>query len=179
VLTSGDPHGTGSRTLDRTIRLVIEDKSKSIEDRRFALRFLIHCIEDMHQPCHVGDNSDKGGKRTQIRSFDRGSNMHALWDTLMIERKSTSEEAWLADLATLDTAENQKTSMGGTVEDWATESLLAARAAYVVPGTDTRLKSGQKLGEEYIEIHMAVVRRRLCQAAVRLACVLNEAFAAD
>jgi nuclease S1 len=39
-------------------RLVVNDKSKSIEDRRFALRFLIHCVEDMHQPCHVGDNGD-------------------------------------------------------------------------------------------------------------------------
>jgi hypothetical protein len=31
-------------------RLVIKDKTKSVEDRRFGLRFLIHCIEDMHQP---------------------------------------------------------------------------------------------------------------------------------
>ena len=33
-------------------KLVIKDKSKPIKDRRFALRFLIHCLEDMHQPCH-------------------------------------------------------------------------------------------------------------------------------
>jgi len=52
-------------------RLVVKDKSKSIEDRRFALRFLIHCVEDMHQPCHVGDNSDKGGNRTQVQWFGR------------------------------------------------------------------------------------------------------------
>ena len=73
-------------------RLVIKDKSKPVEDRRFALRFLIHCIEDVHQPCHVGDNSDKGGNRRQIRFFDRGTNMHALWDTLMTDREHTSEE---------------------------------------------------------------------------------------
>jgi hypothetical protein len=45
-------------------RLIVKDKSKSIADRRFALRFLIHCVEDMHQPCHVGDNGDKGGNLT-------------------------------------------------------------------------------------------------------------------
>jgi hypothetical protein len=39
-------------------REVVKDKSKSIEERRFALRFLLHCIEDLHQPCHVGDNQE-------------------------------------------------------------------------------------------------------------------------
>jgi hypothetical protein len=45
-------------------RLVVKDKSKSIEERRFALRFLVHCLEDLHTPLHVGDNSDKGGNLT-------------------------------------------------------------------------------------------------------------------
>jgi len=65
---------------------------------------------------------------------------------------------------------------GGAVEDWATESLSAAREAYLIPGTGKRLKSGQKLGEEYQAKHLPVVRRRLCQAGLRLAMVLNEAF---
>jgi S1/P1 Nuclease len=60
-------------------RLTVNDPSKSVEDRRFALRFVVHCLEDIHQPCHVGDNADKGGNRTQVRFFDRGTNMHALW----------------------------------------------------------------------------------------------------
>jgi hypothetical protein len=48
-------------------RKVVGVKSRSIEDRRFALRFLVHCLQDMHQPCHVGDNHDKGGNQTQVR----------------------------------------------------------------------------------------------------------------
>jgi nuclease S1 len=53
-------------------------KTQFVEVRRFALRFLIHCIEDRYQPCHVGDNHDKGGNQTQVRFFDRGTNMRAL-----------------------------------------------------------------------------------------------------
>jgi hypothetical protein len=45
-------------------RKLVSDKSKSIEDRRFALRFLVHCLQDMHQACHVGENHDKGGNDT-------------------------------------------------------------------------------------------------------------------
>jgi nuclease S1 len=60
------------------LRLVTNDKTKTIEERRFALRFLIDCVKDMHMPCHVGDNKDKGGSNTQVRFFDRGTNMHHL-----------------------------------------------------------------------------------------------------
>jgi S1/P1 Nuclease len=155
----------------------VKDKTKSVADRRFALRFLIHCIEDLHMPMHVGDNGDKGGNRTQVRFYDRGTNMHSLWDTLIIEHVSKSEDFWLGDLAALDTAENRTEWMKGTVEDWATESLLAARQAYEVPETGLRLKSGQKLGDVYQEKSLLVVRRRLSQAGVRLAMVLNECFA--
>jgi hypothetical protein len=51
-------------------RLVVKGKSKSIEERRFALRFLLHRLQDMHQPLHVGDNPGKGGNLTQVRWFD-------------------------------------------------------------------------------------------------------------
>jgi hypothetical protein len=156
-------------------RKVVGDKSKTIEERRFALRFLIHCVQDMHQPCHVGDNHDRGGNDTQVRWFDTGSNMHKVWDSGIIEWNTRSEDNWLTELAELDTAENQAKWMAGTVEEWATESLLAAREAYLIPGTDKRIESGQKLGKEYYEKHLPVVRRRLCQAGLRLAMVLNEA----
>ena len=55
--------------------------------------------------------------------------------------------------------------MKGTVEDWATESLLAARQAYQVPETGTRLKPGQKLGDAYLNANLSVVRQRLYRGA--------------
>ena len=44
----------------------------------------------------------------------------------MIERSGMTEEFWLDDLATLETPENRQEAIKGTVERWATESLLAA-----------------------------------------------------
>jgi hypothetical protein len=157
-------------------RAAVKDTSKSLEERRFALRFLVHCIQGLHMPLHVGDNKDKGENLTQVRWYDRGSNMHRVWDSGIIKRAGDTEDFWLADLAELDTAENRAAWMSGTVEDWATESLLAAREAYVIPGTVKRLKSGQKLASAYQEANVPVVRMRLYQGAVRLARVLNEVF---
>jgi len=155
-------------------RATLKDPSKPVEERRTALRFIVHLVGDLHQPLHVGDNRNRGGNDTQIRFFDKGSNMHRLWDSDLIEWNTRSEDVWLAEL---DTDKNCADWMRGTVEEWATESLLAARAAYVVPGTHARIKPGQKLSREYYETHLPVVRRRLCQARLRLAMVLNEAFA--
>jgi nuclease S1 len=158
-------------------RKVIGDKSRSIEDRRFALRFLVHCLQDMHQPCHVGDNHDKGGNDTQVRWYEKGSNMHRVWDSGIIERAGSTEDFWLNDLATLDTSENRVAWMKGTVEDWATESLLPAREAYQDPRTGKRITSGTKLGDEYQAKNLPVLRQRPAQAGAQLALVLNEAFA--
>jgi hypothetical protein len=63
--------------------------------------------------------------------------------------------------------------MGGAVEDWATESLLAARQAYQDPATGQRIKPGTKLADSYQDANLPVVRRRLYQAGARLATVPN------
>ena len=123
-------------------RKTLKDRSKPVEERRFALRFLIHLVEDMHQPCHVGDNRDRGGNDTQVRFYDRGTNMHALWESGIIERVSRSEEVWLKNIGARDTEQARGEAGKGTVDDWATESLLAAREAYQDPVTGVRIKRG-------------------------------------
>ena len=39
----------------------VKVKIKKVEEPSFALRFLIHCVEGMHMPMHVGNNHDRGG----------------------------------------------------------------------------------------------------------------------
>ena len=77
--------------------------------------------------------------------------MHRVWDTGIIERASRDEARWLDDLIAMDTPEARQKAQGGSVEDWATESLLAAREAYQDPETGNRIKSGAKLGDPYYE----------------------------
>jgi hypothetical protein len=51
----------------RELKVVLKDRTKSDEERRFALRFLVHLVEDLHMPMHVGENHDQGGNRLQVR----------------------------------------------------------------------------------------------------------------
>ena len=61
----------------RELRVTLKDRSRPLEERRQALRFLVHFVEDLHMPMHVGENHDQGGNRLQVRFFDRGSNLHS------------------------------------------------------------------------------------------------------
>jgi hypothetical protein len=127
-------------------------------------------------PMHVGENHDQGGNRLQVRFFEKGSNLHSVWDTGIITRAQPSEHRWVDDLVAMDTPEALAAAQKGSVEDWATESLLAARDAYVDPRTGLRLRPGAKLDDVYQAKSLSVARRRLYQAGARLAWVLNEAF---
>ena len=110
----------------RELKATLKDPSKSVEERRFALRFLVHLVEDLHEPLHVGENKDKGGNNLQVRFFDRGSNLHSVWDSGIIAGAEPNEGRGLATLVAMDTSEARRKARQGTIEVWPTESLLAA-----------------------------------------------------
>jgi hypothetical protein len=66
--------------------LVVADRSAPRARRREALKFLVHLVQDLHQPVHVGDRGDRGGNDLQVRFFGKGSNLHRVWDSGLIER---------------------------------------------------------------------------------------------
>ena len=63
---------------------IIKDKASSKVDRIFYLKMLIHFIGDLHQPMHVGRLEDKGGNDIQVQWFNKGSNLHKVWDAHII-----------------------------------------------------------------------------------------------
>lgn len=157
-------------------RKTLADPNAARADRKKALRFLIHFVQDMHQPVHVGDRGDRGGNDLQVQFFGAGSNLHRVWDSGLVERAFPEEADLAADLTARAAADDAKAWVGGTVEDWANESLDAARGAYREPDADGALRQGSKLGDAYQAANLPVARRRLAQAGVRLAEVLNAAF---
>jgi hypothetical protein len=139
--------------------------------RRQALRFLIHQIEDLHQPLHVGDNHDRGGDSLQVRFFRRGTSLHHLRDTLLLEHWSRDEDWWLAELVAMDNEYDRTDAMDGTLEGWATDTLQAARLAYQDPATGRRIKPGARLGQAYYEANLPLAEQHLFKASARLAWV--------
>jgi hypothetical protein len=135
----------------REFRATLADQSRPVEDRRFALRILVRQVGDLHQPLHVGDNHDRGGIDSQVRFFTRGSNLHRVWDSEIIERAGRDEELWLAELVKLDKTD-----------------------ALIKPGRELG-DEYQAENSPVVRLSSGGCTRR----GVRLAMVLNSAFSAD
>jgi hypothetical protein len=97
----------------------------------------------------------------------------------VIERAGRTADAWLAELEALDTPEARAQASAGSVEDWATESLLAARGDSQDPATGERIGPGQRLADAYLAGNLPVVRRRIYQGGIRLATLLNGIWPAE
>jgi hypothetical protein len=152
---------------------ILADKGAPNAERQQALKFLIHLIADLHQPLHVGDNNDRGGNLLQVRFFDIGSNLHRVWDSGIIEHHTMNEQVWLWDLTFVANPKMVVEWSRGTPEDWATESLLIAKSAYRLPGSQTIVRPGTRLGAEYCNFALPIIQRQLAKAGIRTAFILN------
>ena len=154
-------------------------------DRKRALRFVVHFVADLHQPLHDENNKDRGGNQVVARlvlpdpefPFDSGpsSQLHGIWDSDLIDSAHRDQDAYVTALAKLPAP--VKTMQAGTIVDWALEAHRLARdPGYALlpaaDGTGTR-----RLGPDYVAKCRPVVELQLQRAGVRLARVLNEAFA--
>jgi hypothetical protein len=155
---------------------ILKDPKASRDQKREALKFLVHFVQDMHQPVHVGDRRDRGGNDLQVQFFNEGSNLHRVWDSGLLERVVRDEAKTFDRLRPAFNDEFVKANSPGTVIDWANESHAAARDAYNDPTTGQPLKKGATLGEAYQAKNIPVAERRILQSAARLARLLNESL---
>ena len=138
-----------------------------LAEKELALDYLVHLVGDLHQPLHVGFLDDLGGTKTKVTFQGKAQTLHALWDAGMLE----TENRTLRAMAKLLNEECDRTAwQGGTPTDWANESL-ALTIEYVYP-----LPESHEISEEYVKRAMPILHRRLVQAGVRLAWLLNEAL---
>ena len=141
-----------------------------------ALRYLVHFVEDVHQPLHVGDNNDRGGNQLQLTFYEQGSNLHRVWDSGILSKMGRDEDRHVARITSKITPDLEKLWIVGGPEDWATESLLLAKKAYLDPKTGKPLRRGDRLDRSYVDAHQGDVDLQLMKAGVRLANMLNETF---
>ncbi|WP_151674711.1 S1/P1 nuclease [Patiriisocius marinus] len=148
---------------------VLKDERSSTADKAFYLRMLIHFIGDLHMPLHVGLAEDKGGNDFQVLWFGKGTNLHTVWDTKMLEDYNMSYTE-LADNADVISKKEIAELQNSTVADWMYESRALCEKIY-----DTT-SIGEKLGYRYSYQYVNVARSQLQKAGIRLAGVLNEIF---
>ena len=153
------------------------DRNVPAARRQMALRFLVHLVQDVHQPMHVADRNDRGGNSLQLR-FGRydNTNLHQVWDSGLLSRAFRNEDVLLRHLEVLCKRPESRDWLKGRTEDWADESLLIGRRAYRIPGSDATLRSGDSIGLEYEIENVPRAADRLARSGVRLAALLDDVF---
>ncbi|KAI9198633.1 hypothetical protein LWI28_019431 [Acer negundo] len=153
-----------------------------------ALMFLSHFIGDVHQPLHVGFTGDLGGNSIIVRWFRRKTNLHHVWDNMIIESalktfyssnittmiqtiQGNITDGWANDISSWESCKNNHTVCP---EPYASESVsLACKYAY------KNATPGSTLKDDYFLSRLPIVEKRLAQGGIRLAATLNRIFASQ
>jgi len=171
------PNGDCVLVKTEAFLAVLRNTRAARGDKTEALKYVIHFVGDLHQPLHDEDNNDKGGN---MRLVQLGfhvpppgltDNLHWLWDTGLIERISSNDQALAAIIGRQITNEDRTAWAKGSVKDWVLEGHRLARTiAYQGLGSATPAV----ITPEYERQADQVIETQLARAGIRLALLLNE-----
>lgn len=174
---------------------ILSQADASETDRLAALKFLGHWVGDVHQPLHVSFKDDRGGNAV-LGQGPCGNNLHAVWDTCIIERKLGRDVRHVAAELRARVTDAERADWTSTgAKAWANESFAITTAAtlrYCVRTEtgcwyeqDTEIldldeeKKVVTMDEAYMEAHLPTITQRLTQAGIRLGHLLNRALGGE
>jgi hypothetical protein len=164
----------------RDFRL-LSSRAETDVNRLVALKFLGHWVGDIHQPLHVSFSDDRGGNNIKVNGQCSG-NLHATWDTcLVLYAVEPDISEAVADLIQIVTPDLKTKWIASEPRDWANESFAiseSVKTGYCEMHESSCDPSSQALiGPEYLEANAPIVTEQLQKAGVRLAHLLDLAFA--
>jgi hypothetical protein len=146
--------------IERQAQILASDATDA--QRLLALKYLVHFVADVHQPLHAGYADDRGGNSWQLQAFGRGTNLHALWDTGLLQNLGDDAQSIAARL-------DNRLMPGGNAPWTAAQAAQESCRIVASPG----FYPGRFVDAGYLEIFRPVIEDRLVLAAVRLADLLN------
>lgn len=161
----------GGDAFEAIQRLKEELKKGGLDPKTEAekLKMLIHMVEDIHQPLHVGTGEDRGGNDVKIEFFGQPTNLHALWDSGMIDRQGMSYSEIGEELYRRLTPEMKAKYRSASMEDWLKEAVSFRPMVYNLP-------ESKRISYQYMYENYSIAEERLIAASVRLAQILEEIY---
>jgi hypothetical protein len=151
--------------------LALSDRRRSDGERRDALKFLVHFVADVHQPLHAGYGDDRGGNLFQLNVDGNGSNLHAAWDSGILQTRHLDAGAYAAQLHSLPPLPHDPTlASNRPAADWAEESCRLVQAPTFYPARHA-------VDQAWLQAQRPLAEQRLRLAGSRLAALLNHALA--
>ncbi|HTM99903.1 MAG TPA: S1/P1 nuclease [Pedobacter sp.] len=149
---------------------VLKNQKSTAEQKKLALRMVIHLVGDLHQPMHTARKEDLGGNKVQLTWFGEKSNLHRVWDEGLIDFQQLSYTEYTKAINHPSSAEFtawQKTSL----KECVFESYEICNKVYA-----TGIKNDDKLSYRYNFDWIGTVNQQLLKGGVRLAKILNDIY---
>ena len=164
--------------------------------RAAALVYLGHWLGDIHQPLHSSYRDDQGGNEVNSNGLCT-NNLHSTWDTCILQTRALAGGRSIEDVRAL------AAGWGGAVTDvdraqwlssqpwqWSAESYavtirpevgycVMVQGACQYSATQMSMatpRRGVRADAAYMDWAMPIIQRRITQAGVRLAHLLNLAL---
>jgi hypothetical protein len=163
----------------------LRDPNAPLADRQRALRFVVHIVEDLHQPLHVRKGADNYGLNFMVRyglgpAGAEATQLHRVWDALIIQDRSLSASEYAAWLERRLTPEKVVAWWTADPYVWIEESVSLHDEIYPPTGGEHGAGTSDSpaiISGEYGLKWRPVVEERLEQAGIRLAAYLDWIFA--
>ena len=158
--------GNMFRALD-SLKQVLKDKKGDVH----TLRFFVHISSDKYCPMHLAHMDDKGGNAVRMAWFSKNTNtnLHAVWDTKLIESQGYSYTEY-AEKLELEYAWLKKDILAMSEEELVLRNYHFTEAIYEYQQTWD--------GNTYHYIYRwhTPMEEQLYIAGIRLAKALNELY---
>lgn len=152
---------------------ILNDPNATAEERRLALKILIHVVGDLHMPLHMGHATDLGGNRIKVKFFNRDNNLHAVWDSSIPESAHKwSYTEWQQQIDRANPAD-EAAIISGSVDDWAKETVAIASDVYAYFQPDCNISYNE------VARWTPTVEQQFLRGGLRLAHLLNSIFDPD
>ena len=162
----------------------VNDPDLGQYDKENALKFLLHFIGDIHQPLHT-EAEDRGGTLIKVLWRKKHTDLHAVWDSLIIEKylnwregddeysaaKGWADQLYNAGPSVIGSECDDVQDAQGCALAWATEANKWI-CTYVLKD-DVDGVEGRNLAEDYYEGGLPIVQDLVGKAGRRLGAWIN------
>ena len=166
---------------ERCIISAINNFTKNLHDNyrdRVSLSFIIHFLGDIFQPFHIGYLSDLGGNKIRVIFDKHSTNLHAVWDDYIINKKITESRN---DIYVF---ENEiKHNLNNINKMYPLDPLIFAQNSLstlcnlgLYYDNDTLISNNHTLSNNYYIKNIEIIKDRISYASYYLSKIINNIY---
>lgn len=148
---------------------VLKNRQSTMEEKKLAMRLLIHLAGDLNQPMHTARKEDLGGNKVYVTWFGEKSNLHRVWDESLIGYQQLSYTEYAAAI-NYPSAGQLNTWRNSSLRDFVYGSYEACNRIYA------NVKPEERLSYKYNFEFVGLLNEQLLKGGICLANLLNDIY---